>query len=68
MTAQSIASPQPAPVSLVHTLIRKWRERQREVQTCRALMKFDDHMLEDIGLTRGDVACAIVRRAPLSRA
>ena len=38
-------------------LLRRWRERTRARQHQRNLCELDDHMLQDIGLTRSALRC-----------
>ena len=54
--AQYIASRQvqPGVWSIISNLLHNWRARKEIAK----LSKFDDHMLNDIGLTRGDLRCA----------
>ena len=54
--AQYIASRQlqPSVLSIAANLLRNWLARKEIAK----LSKFDDHMLNDIGLTRGDLRCA----------
>ena len=43
------------PFAYLRTLYANWRKRQR----LRALQEMNDHMLQDIGLTRADVAATL---------
>ncbi len=54
--AQFIASRevQPSAWSIVSNLLHNWRAHKEIAK----LSKFDDHMLRDIGLARGDLRCA----------
>jgi uncharacterized protein YjiS (DUF1127 family) len=54
--AQYVASRQlpPGVWSIAFNLLRNWLARKEIAK----LSKFDDHMLNDIGLTRGDLRCA----------
>ena len=45
---------QPSLLDVVSNLLKNWKARKEVAK----LSKFDDHMLNDIGLTRGDLRCA----------
>ena len=45
---------QPSIWDTVSNLLHNWKVRKEVAK----LSKFDDHMLKDIGLTRGDLRCA----------
>jgi uncharacterized protein YjiS (DUF1127 family) len=47
--------PRIRPLAVLRTLISNWRKRRR----LRSLQHMNDHMLDDIGLTRADVAATL---------
>jgi uncharacterized protein YjiS (DUF1127 family) len=61
-TAQAVAKPTPgAPrpplgMNRVFARVLRWRRRRRDA---RLLMEFDDHLLQDIGLSRGEIGRAV---------
>ena len=55
----------PGPQELLHG-VRKWASRQRQHREVAKLLKQEDWLLEDMGITRGDVHEALAFRGDAS--
>lgn len=54
---------QSAPVAAVEKLIHRWQRWRAMRQTITALSGLEGHVLEDIGITRGDIPSVAKRLA-----
>jgi len=46
-----------APLRWIRASLRHWRERMRSRRQLRDLCELDDHILQDIGLTKAALRC-----------
>lgn len=58
-SALSIGGVAASAVTGMVAVVKSWWTAYRNRRDVATLLAFDDHMLADIGLTRGDVTCAL---------
>lgn len=51
------------PRDVLAAMVRAWRRERALRATVGRLAALDDHMLRDIGLSRGDIAAGVRRKA-----
>jgi uncharacterized protein YjiS (DUF1127 family) len=62
--ARSAAAPAPRlrfPLRALRALLDRWAEAERERRNLQALLSLPDHLMKDVGVTRGDLRLALRR-------
>ena len=63
MSVITVITPRPGIDAALDVHARAWLERRRRAAAGRAAIRtlhnFDDHLLRDIGLSRGDIAARV---------